>query len=121
MLVDILKGYEGEPTKIEDQRAKMKKTAELKAHSEEKAKAKDIHTEENEPNLGDGNLRTTKVPNITHPPPNGPHVIEDDAQNFRITRSSKRAVLLEYIVLKTRATYFFRSVHIFPTTFLLSQ
>ena len=29
LLVDILKGYEGEPTKIEDQRAKMKKNSQI--------------------------------------------------------------------------------------------
>ena len=95
LLVDILKGYEGEPTKIEDQRARMKKAAKAKATSEEEeAKAQDIHTEENEPVLGDDDLRSTKRPNITHPPPDGPHVIEDDAPNFRVTRSSKRAALL---------------------------
>ena len=67
----------------------------MKAHSEEEeAKAQDIHTEENESNLGDDDLRTTEVPKITHPPPNGPRVIDDDAPNFRITRSSKRAALL---------------------------
>ena len=67
----------------------------MKAQSEEeKAKAQDVHMEENEPNLGDDDLRTTKLPKNTHPPPDGPHVIEDDAPNFRITRSSKRAALL---------------------------
>ena len=35
MLVDILRGYEGEPTKIKDQRAKMKKVAAAKANSEQ--------------------------------------------------------------------------------------
>ena len=79
LLVDILKGYEGEPTKIGEQRDKMKKAAELKAQSEdEEVKAQGIHTEEDEPNLGEDDLRTTKVPKITHPPPNGPHVIEND-------------------------------------------
>ena len=73
----------------------MEKAAKLKAQSEDKeTKAQDIHTKEDEPNLGEDDLRTTKVPNITHPPPNGPHVIEDDTPNFRITRSSKRAALL---------------------------
>ena len=95
LLVDILKGYEGEPTKIDDQRARMEKAAKLKAQSEEEeSKAQDIHTEENEPSLGDDDLRTTKLPKITHPPPDGPHIIEDDAPNFRITRNSKRVALL---------------------------
>ena len=50
LLVDILKGYEGEPTKIEDQRAKMKKISQIEGKSEEEeAKEQDIHTEENEP------------------------------------------------------------------------
>ena len=73
----------------------MKITAKLKAQSEEEeAKSQDIHTEENKPNLGDDNLRTTKLTKITHPPPNGPRFIEDDALNFRSTRSSKCAALL---------------------------
>ena len=71
------------------------KAAKAKAQSEkEESKAQDIYTEENEPNLGDDDLRSTKLPNITHPPPDGPHGIEDDAPNFRVTRSSKRAALL---------------------------
>ena len=95
LLVDILRGYEGEPTKIEDQRAQMEKAAEAKAQSEkEESEAQDVYTKENEPSLGDDDLRSTKLINITHPPPDGPRGIEDDVPNFRITRSSKRAALL---------------------------
>ena len=98
LLVDILKGYEGEPTKIEDQRAKMKKAAKAKTKSEqEEAEAQDIYTEENKPILGDDDLRSTKLPNITHPPPDSPHVIEDDAPNLRVTRSFTRAALLAVV------------------------
>ena len=94
-LVDIFRGYEGEPTKIVDQRARIEKVAKLKVQTkEEETKAQDVHTEENKPNLGDDDLRTTKLLKITHPPPDGPHVIEDDARNFRITRSSRHAALL---------------------------
>ena len=46
MLVDIFKGYKGEPTKIDVQRARMKKAEEERAKSEKaEAKAQDIHTE----------------------------------------------------------------------------
>ena len=96
MLVDIFKGYEGELTKIDVQRARMKKAEEERAKSEEaETKAQDIHTEENEIDLGSDDLRTTKLPNVQHPPPSGLHIIEDDdVPNFRVTRSSRRSALL---------------------------
>ena len=61
---------------------------------EEETKAQDIYTKENEPDLGDDDLRTAKLPKVTHLPPDGPHVIENDPPNFRVTRNSKRAALL---------------------------
>ena len=59
------------------------------------AEAQDIYSEENEAFLGADDLRTAKLQNVKHSPPNGPNIIEDDeVPNFRITRSSRRAALL---------------------------
>ena len=45
----------------------------------------------------DDDLRTTKMVQVRHPPPqNGPNIIEDDDEppNFRVTRASRRRQLL---------------------------
>ena len=79
MRVDIFKGYKGEPTKIDKQRAGMKKAATEKAKSEEaEAEAQGVHTEENEAFLGADDLRTAELQNVKHPPPNDLNTIKDD-------------------------------------------
>ena len=117
MLVDIFKGYDGEPTKIDDQRAKMAKASkakeesnieEVETHAKE-WKNKDLDAEKgktepnmdledqgmyiqnNELNLGDDDIQTAPTPQIKHPaPPNGPHLIEnDEPPNFLHTRRSR--------------------------------
>ena len=52
----------------------------------------------NEIELGDDDVRTTRTAQIRHPPPSGPHLIEDDEPpNFRVTRASRRRQLLSAV------------------------
>ena len=61
MLVDICKGYNGEPAEIDKQRASTKTAATEKAKSEEaEAQVQDIYPENNEELLEADDLRTTK-------------------------------------------------------------
>ena len=65
----------------------------------EEDEAQDVHTEPNECELGDDDLRTSPNQQVTHPTtPVGPHIIEDDsAPNYHRTRRSRREALLSAV------------------------
>ena len=72
-----------------------------RAHANRKQTEGEPVENETSPNViedGKDDLCTSRTAQIRHPPPSGPHVIEDDEPpNFRITRASRRRQLLSAI------------------------